>query len=74
MKTPNKGEMLGRIFDHMDNLSLSAKMRQLFIDNQMTIADLSELKGKNIAAFEKWYKLHKRSNRLMAFSTHTVLN
>jgi hypothetical protein len=69
----SKGEMLERLFSHMDNLKLSDKMRELFIKNDLTIMDLTQLKKKNESDYLTWMKMHKRNNRLMSFSTFIIL-
>ena len=73
MEKLTKGDMLSRIFNRMDKLELSKKMVQLFLDNGMNCMDLTELRERNEQAFKQWYKYYHRNNRLMAFSTYTVL-
>lgn len=73
MEKMTKGEMLKRVFNRMDELKLSEKMVKLFLDNGMNFMDLTELRERNENAFKTWYKYYHRSNRLMAFTTYTVL-
>jgi len=77
MQTPiarvPKGEMLSRIFARIDQLDLSNKMRQLFINAGMDVADLTELRHRNKAAFNQWYKYYHHNKRLTSFTTYTVL-
>lgn len=73
MEKITKGEMLKRVFNRMDELKLSEKMVKLFLDNGMNWMDLTELRERNENAFKTWYKYYHRGNRLMAFTTYTVL-
>lgn len=68
-----KGELLERIFNHMDRLKLTDKMRNLFVKNNMDFADLIELKQRNQSDYLLWQKMYKRNNRLMSFSTFVIL-
>ena len=70
---PRKGEMLNRIFGRMDELKLNEKMRKLFLKHNMQFSDLTELRKHSNDDYELWQKMYKRSNRLMALSTYTVL-
>lgn len=69
-----KSERLDKLFNHMDKLNISDKMRQLFIDAGMNRCDLYELRKRNVNAYYVWKKYYHRNNRLAAFMTHIVLN
>lgn len=69
----SKGELIGRIFAHMDKLNLTEKMHDLFRKHGMDRTDLTELREKNQSDFDSWYKMHRRSKRLMSFTTYQIL-
>lgn len=68
-----KGEMLDRIFNHIDELNLTKKMRKLFVKNNMNVADLTELRQRNESDYNIWLKMYKRNHRLIQFSTFIIL-
>lgn len=68
-----KGEMLNRIFNRLDTLQLTNKMRSLFLEQGLQRYDLTDLKHKSEASYRQWKRLNNRHQRLIGFTTYTVL-